>query len=87
MPTTILDDVLLALEETAAENFHNDRCGLLLAAHNRLVCLAEEAKDAAWLQDRPPVKSVLLNAAQLKKFMETPVRFPTEIDNREDPEE
>lgn len=38
MPSTILDDVLIALEETAAEQFANEeRCGLLLAAHNEIV--------------------------------------------------
>ena len=44
--TTILDDVLLALEETAAEQFANEeRCGLLLAAHNEIVRVAEVAAE------------------------------------------
>lgn len=36
MPSTILDDVLVALEETAAES-KGERCALLMTAHNMLV--------------------------------------------------
>jgi hypothetical protein len=35
--TTLVEDVLLALEEAAAETKNAERAGLLLAAHNRLV--------------------------------------------------
>lgn len=36
MPSTILDDVLIALEETAAES-KPERAALLVSAHNMLV--------------------------------------------------
>lgn len=85
--TTILDDVLLALEETAAENFHNDRCGMLLAAHNRLV------RDS--LPRGLDISRVMIDElTEVPPSVQVPTRKPwiylkqdTEIDNREDPEE
>ena len=78
MPTTILDDVLLALEETAAES-KPERAALLLAAHNEIVrSHQKDQEDILRHQMAPGAR-----AAQPRQ------RRPTyaEIDNREDPEE